>query len=206
VYCQHRVGEDQRWDSQPSKMGGLDFDSVGYGPVRLAWGYNRVADYLLFTEKLREKLPPETQVFGTQERCDDTDECYTYQMVLWPPPQQDEESPTLMEWKSSLQEAVAELDTLDTLNLGSESGHPQPVWDVKSCVEEGEDPTLFVMTFVYHVEWKETMSKEKRTVFFGEVAFEYDADGWIWYEEHFRTADGGYDKIVTSEGCLNKKA
>jgi len=177
--------------------------SVGYGPVIIEWRYSRVADCDAVVEKLQCTLWSGTQFFGVQERYSDSSQYYVYRMVLWPgllredsrfDSTQGEPPSNCQEWRSRLQEVVAELEAIgkkDSL-VGFFQGRYRrhPVWDVKSC-GDGVDQIHFVKKFVRDVQLHRAISEE-RAVFFGCIAFEYSTDGQRWREEYSGSAEGRY--------------
>jgi len=171
---------------------------VGYGPVIIMWRHSSVTDHRVVVKKLQAVFPEGTQVFGVQERCDDADGCYIYQMVVWPSelegddPTKESLAPT--EWRSCLQEVVAELGEItELLPKGSKSGsgHTQSMWEIECC-GDGVDPAQFVMTFVQKEHSSKQLEEREGEIVFGEIAFEYEAHGQRWREKHFGTAEGGY--------------
>jgi len=182
-----------------------DLGTVGYGPVVLVWRHSRLTDYALVAEKLQSKLLPGTQVFGFYSPFSDPIGYSIYQMVLWPPLQQDE-SPS-QEWRIKLQEVVTELTELERLNLEThlkdstqgespskrDQSYSQNQWAVYDC-GDGGDPSQTVKDFILHLQ--KVVSEKTGIVLFGEIAFEYEVDGQRWREEYSAIPAGGYVSSV----------
>ena len=183
--------------------------SVLYGPVKLIWGWSRVADSKVVVEKLQSKLPKGTQFFGVQGRCHAVGEVYTCYMVLWPQLLAEEQSTAqkqIQQWRDRLHEVVAELDTLnlETHSKDSEESTEgekripakrvqdpyQGRWIVDS-VREGVGATQFVRVCIQEMQLHRAFL-ERDIVLFGEIAFEYETHGQKWQEMHSGAAEGSY--------------